>query len=699
MPPEAPRSASDQTGPRAGPVPHAAPALLAAAREARAAGRHQEATSLARQAVALAPRNPHAHAELAAALRLAGDHAAAEAAASEALALDPKHLFAMAEKARLSLARGDHAAAFARFEEAAAAHPDRAQPLLDLAYAARDAGDHARARDAALRATQRAPELFAAWMVLANAERALGQGEAAREAFRHAAALRPEAPAPFLALVGLALEARDPEQLRRLIETAPPALRETAAVPLAEGRLAQNLGRFEQAARHFAEAAAREPGNAQARIGLAQVAIAAGRPDLAETALAELATMPEAPHALLPRAALLRRRGRAAEALALLREAQQQGDGRFAVALEAARLALLLEGPAALCELPAAATPGEAAALARLLGAAAEAALDIEAAAEHYGRALGLMPEDNAALDGRARTAVLLLDEAGAASALRRQAEAEAAWRRARRLPHAPSQTLTGQIALEFRLDRAATRALGGLLPLPPEARIAPLLELVAKAPGSTAAALWLLISLRQAGRLDAPPPGEKRIPPRLLWSGGTGSEKLREAWAAAEPGLAVSAFASPREAAAFLAERHGEAGATAWRRADHEEVRADLLRLCWLAEGGGWAPTGDTLPALPLASLDIGGAGFVAGHGVWGAPGRAFLGAAPGNPVVRRAAADLVAALARGDREHPWLLSGPGFLARAIATTIAELGLDAASLFLPPEHVLHRVVASHCAL
>lgn len=332
--------------------------------------------------------------------------------------------------------------------------------------------------------------------MLANAERALGQAEAAREAFRRAAALPPEAPAPFLALVGLALEARDPEQVRRLIDTAPTALRETAACPLAEGRLAQSLGRFEQAARHFAEALAREPGNAQARIGLAQVAIAAGRPELAETALAELATVPEAPHALLMRAALLRRRGRAAEALALLRHAQQQGDRRFAVALEAARLALFLDGPTAVGDLPAAATPAQAAALARLLGASAEAALDLEAAAEHYGRAVGLAPEDSAALDGRARTAVLLLDEAAAASALRRQAEAEAAWRRARKLPHAPSQTLTGQIALEFRLDRTATRALARLLPLPPEARIAPLLELLAEAPGSTAAALWLLISL-----------------------------------------------------------------------------------------------------------------------------------------------------------------------------------------------------------
>jgi tetratricopeptide (TPR) repeat protein len=699
MPPEAGPPASNQTGPCAGPVPHSAPALLAAAREARAAGRHEHAAALARDAIALAPRNPGAHAELAAALRLAGDAAGAGAAAEAALALDPANPLALTEAARLALSRGDLAAAFARFEAAAAAQPDRPQPLLDLAAAAREAGDHARARDAALRATQRAPGAFAAWMALGAAERALGHAAAAREAFGRAAALRPEAPAPLLALVGLALEARDPKTARALLDGASPELRQTAGYALAEGRLAQLLGRFGQAAAHFAEAAALEPGNAAARLALVQAAVAAGRPDMAEAALSELGSLPDSPDTLLPRAALLRRRGKAQEALALLRQARAAGDSRFAVALEAARLALSLDGPDAPPELPEAATAAEAAALARLQGAAAEARFDIEAAADHYGRAVALAPDDAAALDARARVAVLLLDEAAAAAALHRQAEAEAALRRARGRGHAPSQTLTGQIALEFRLDRTGTRTIAGLLPLPPADRLAPLLALVADTPGSTAAALWLLLSLRQAGRLDAPPPGDSPIPPRLLWSGGAGSEGLREAWAAADPSLAVAAFASWREAGAFVAARHGEAGAAAWRRADGDEVRAELLRVCWLAEGGGWAPATDTLPVAPLASLGAGGAGFVAGQGPWGAPMHALLGAAPGNPVIRRAAAELVAALARGDREVPWLRCGPGFLARAIAATIAAEGLDAAGLFLPPEHLLNRVVASHCAV
>ncbi|MFN6954613.1 MAG: hypothetical protein ACK4PG_07440 [Acetobacteraceae bacterium] len=270
---------------------------------------------------------------------------------------------------------------------------------------------------------------------------------------------------------------------------------------------------------------------------------------------------------------------------------------------------------------------------------------------------------------------------------------------RARSRAHVPSQTLTGQVALEFRLDRAGTHGIAPLLALPPEERLDPLARLVSAAPGSTAAALWLLLSLRQAGRLDAPPPGESPIPPRLLWTGPRGSEALRAAWAAAEPGLAVTEFATPREAAAFLAARHGEAGAAAWRRADDDEVRADLLRICWLAEGGGWAPAGDALPVAPLSSLCAGGAGFVAGQGPWGAPVRTLVGAAPGNPVIARAAADLVAALARGDREIPWLRCGPGFLARALAAAIAAEGPERAGVFLLPEHRLHRVVAGNCAL
>ena len=699
MPPDPGRPASEPTGPLAGPVAHSAPALLAAAREARAAGQHEHAAALARQAIGLAPRNPGAHAELAAALRLAGDAEGAGAAAADALALDPANPLALTEAARVALARGDLDDAYARFEQAAAAQPDRPQALLDLAAAARDAGDHPRARDAAARATQRAPGAFGAWMALGAAERALGDADAARDAFRQAAALRPAAAPPLLALVGLAIEARDPAAARAALDGAPPEVRQTAAHALAEGRLAQLLGRFDTAAAHFAEAASREPANANARLALVQAAVAAGRPDLAEAALAELAALPDAPDALLPRAALLRRRGRPREALALLRAARQGGDTRFAVGLEAARLALSLDGPDVALDEPAPATRAEEAALARLRGAAAEAAFDIDAAADHYGRAVALAPEDTAALDARARVAVLMLDEAAAAAALRRQADAEAALRRARGRAHAPSQTLTGQVALEFRLDRAGRRGIAGVLVLPPAERIEPLRALVSATPGSTAAALWLLISLRQSGRLDAAPPGDSPIPPRLLWTGGSGSEALRDAWAAAEPSLALTTFATAREASAFLAERHGEAGAAAWRRADVDEVRAELLRICWLADGGGWAPAGDTLPVAPLASLGAGGAGFVAGQGPWGAPARALLGAGPGNPVIRRAAAALVAALARGDRETPWLRCGPGFLARVIAHTIAEDGLDAAALFLPAEHRLNSVVASHAAL
>jgi tetratricopeptide (TPR) repeat protein len=699
MPPEPGRPASEQTGPLAGPVPHSAPALLAAARQARAAGRHAEAAALARQAIGLAPRNPGAHAELAAALRLAGDAGDAAAAAAEALALDPANPLALSETARLALARGDRDEAYARFEQAAAAQPDNPQALLDLAAAAHHAQDYARARDAAARAAQRAPGSVAAWMALGWAERALGQAGAAQEAFRRAARLRPAAAAPFLALVGLAIDARDPAAARAALDEAPPELRQTAAYSLAEGRLAQLLGRSEQAAACFAEAVAREPANTNARIALVNAAVWAGRLDLAEATLAELAALPGAPEAPLPRAALLRRRGRLREALALLQRSQQGGDRSFAVGLEAARLTLSLHGPEAALNAPVAKSPAEEAALARLRGAAAEAAFDIAAAADHYGRAVALAPADTAALDARARTAVLLLDESGAAAALRRKADAEAALRRARGWAHAPSQSLTGQIALEFRLDRTGSRAIAGVLALPPAERIAPLTRLVAEAPGSTAAALWLLISLRQAGLLEAPPPAECPIPRRLLWTGGRGSEPLRDAWAVAEPSLAVTAFASTREAATFLAERHGDAGVAAWRRAADDVVRAELLRICWLAEGGGWAPAGDTLPVAPLASLGAGGAGFVAGQGLWGAPMPALLGAAPDNPVIRRAAASLVTALARGDREHPWLRCGPGFLARAIAGTLAAEGQNAARVFLLPEHRMNQAIASHCAL
>jgi tetratricopeptide (TPR) repeat protein len=700
-----------QPDPAAVAEPATVPELIAAARGARRDGDLPRAERLLRAATARAPRNPHARAELAGVLRLAGALADAASEAAAALALDPRHGPALLEAGRIAQARGEPAAALPHFRKAAEAMPGRVAPLLDLAAAARAAGDLDAWRDAAREATRHAPETLRAWLLLGHAERQRGDATAARDAFRQAAALAPEDAAPLLALASLAIAGRDAAGAAAAIAAASalapqgaamtPAPHGAAITPaphgaalaLARGQLAMLLARPQDALGCFEDAAARDPSLLPARLGLVQAATAAGRLDIADAAIEELAARPDARDLTLARAGLLRRRGRAAEALALLRAVPSPGPPALA---ERLRLELALGGPAAAQSLLEARPAASGAMLDRIRGSIAEADLRLEEAAEAYGAALRHDPADTAALDARARVAVLLLDEAAAANALHRQAEAETGLRRAHGRPHAPSQTLTGQIALEFRLDREATRRLGELLLLPPAARIAPLGALLAEAPDSTAAALWLLVSLRQARLFDAPPPGACPIPPRLLWVGTPAEDRLGAAWAAL-PGIAATFLPAGRDARAFLAERFGPVAEAAWRRAGDDTVRSDLLRICWLASEGGWSPAPDTLPVAPPWTLPGGGAGMVAAQGAWGAPTMTLLGAAPGHPVMRHAAATLIEALARGDAEHRWLRSGPGFLARVLATTLARHGADAAAMLLP-EHVMAGVVAGGCA-
>lgn len=675
--------------------------FLDQAREARSRGEHALAADLSRQAIAENPRNAAAHVELAAALRLLGRLDAAHAAIGRALARDPALPSAYMEAARIALARGDQAAARSAFEQAAALRPGWPQPLLELAAAARQAGDLATACDAARRAAHASPDNAAAWKALAAAERAFGNRAGAREAYVRAAALKPEDPAPHLALAALAIEARNPAVAREALAAARAAGGEAAALAIEESRLAMLEGRPAAAIEHLQTAIAQEPANPQARTLLVHAALAAGRMDVAETALAErLALGGEAQQLLLLRTSVLRRGGRPFEALSCLRAAIAAGEGRFAVVHTAARLALQFEGPAAARALLAGLAPqgpAQEAELARLRSAIAEAEGAFPEAVAEAEAALAAEPEDAPTLETRARLATLLFDEETALNALRRQAAAEASFRRARGRAHAPSQSFTGQIANEFRLDQELREALAPLLALPPAERLAPLGRLVAEVPESTPAALWFLLSLRQAGCFATPPSGPPAIPPTLLWLGEAQHARMRDAWVASDPSLSVVSFASEAEAAAFLAEHFGAAGRTAWRRAERGEPRSDLLRVCWLAARGGWVAGGDTLPGEPLQQLPIGGAAIVAGQGLWGAPVRSLIGAAPGSPVFALAADTLLSALARGDREHPWLLGGPGLLARVLAQAIVRYGLAETGVFLLPEHSVNRVAIPGC--
>ncbi|CAH0180299.1 tetratricopeptide repeat protein [Roseomonas sp. CECT 9278] len=676
--------------------------IMAAARDARRERRFDDALGLFEQAMAMAPGRLQPQLEHTGTLTQSGRIDAAIAAVTAILEAAPTNHSAHMEAGWAKAAKGQHAAALAHFETAAPHLRDPLRALVAISQQARLAGNLARAIEAARSATERDPGFAPAWMALAQAAAAAGDRRTEGAALRSAADHDPGNAAPLLALTQAALAAQDHAAAQRLLDEAQARDPQARGIAVLRGYLLLATDTPEAAAESFRHAIATDPasmsavtGLVQCQLRLHQVAEAAATLDAAEARFGRHVDL------LGACAAVLRAQARPDAARDLLRGSLVAEDpGRFGRWEAWCRLELQFGTPAeraVALDAAAPATPAQQATLHRLSALSAESDYNAAAAEAAHGALLGLLPEDSGALDGLARIAAMRMDHDGARAWLARQARAEAPLRASQGRSRNPSQTETGQIALEFRLDRVGSAALRDILPLPPAARILPLLMLVREQPDSTAAALALLIALRQSGALDAsPPPGPDAIPARLLWlrpRGPAPCEAAADTWQAANPGLERVEL-DLIGGAALVEAQFGALGRQAWRRAAPGVVRADLARLCWLAAVGGWSVPPGARALAPLGTTEGAGAGFFATLGAWGAPDTTLLGAVAGQAVVVRAASLVVTALARGDEEHPWLLSGPGLLARATASAIAEAPAIVRRLCLARAPAAHRVMA-----
>jgi tetratricopeptide (TPR) repeat protein len=667
--------------------------LLADAREARREGRFTESVAAFDAVLAEEPGNLSARIERAAALSQGRRFDEAAEAIAGVLADLPDHPGAHMEAGFIARGQGRHDDEFRHFETAAAGATEPARALIQLAHAAIALGRLPRALDAARTATEGAPALAAAWIAYAQARRASGDPAGEQDALHHATQAEPDNPAPVMERANAALRAGDPRGALALLDAAETMSPRPAALDIVRGHAALAAGEMDLALDAFRQGVARNPTVIGATTGLIHGLLRRNDHDSAEAALEQAkASFGDHPDLLAQRGALMWAQGRLAEAREALRTAHAGATAarfdRWQAWMHVELQVGTPEDQAACLGAAQPTTPGERVALARAEGQVAEARYDFTEAQRAYRHVLELAPGDSVALDGLARLAALHMRHDEALDWLRRQAVAEAPQRAREGRSRNPSQTTAGQVAIEFRLDRDGAAALREILPLPPRDRIAPLRAAARALPDSTAVALWLLISLRQAGRLDAPVPGGgPGIPPRLLWlrlHEGTAGAGWLARWRALNPGGEVTEL-DGRAAVAFLEARHGAAGRRAWLRSPEAEVRANLVRLAWLAEGGGWSVAPGGAAAVPLTPFEPDGAGFWAAQEAWGAPGIGLVGAAPGSAVAALSAGLAVEALARGDMEHPWLRCGPGLLARAVAGCWAEgsAGEDAGKHFV----------------
>jgi mannosyltransferase OCH1-like enzyme len=133
----------------------------------------------------------------------------------------------------------------------------------------------------------------------------------------------------------------------------------------------------------------------------------------------------------------------------------------------------------------------------------------------------------------------------------------------------------------------------------------------------------------------------------------------LMESWRALNPGWSYQRF-DLASATAFLKARAPAAVQSAFLHAGDAATKADLFRLAFLAlEGGVYADADDRCLA-PLEPVRASGVALFGYQEDVGSLANDLIGAAPGHPMLARALADASAALLRGDRDMPWLCTGP---------------------------------------
>jgi hypothetical protein len=416
----------------------------------------------------------------------------------------------------------------------------------------------------------------------------------------------------------------------------------------------------------------------------------------------EFAAVPEI---IARRLNLLRETGDLHEALRLGREMNARMPRHFWIWVERCNTELMLGGDAdveACLEAAPAGTAAEAATVRRLAGALAARRWQLDDARTHYEAAAALNQADQRIQSDLTRNRLLLLDLEGAKASLRRFCELNAS------SPYNPmniAQTHYGQIIHECSFDPAALAELAALLFLQPAERMAALCATVRDEPGNTAAAISLLLAMRQDGAFAAAAPGAAaKVPKHIFqfWDAGEPPDEVAAAmqsWRDFNPEYSFSVYndANARE---FLAARFPPEVLLAYQRAREPAQKADIFRLAHLAASGGIHADVHDRCIAPVRGLLPRGAALVMYQEEMGTIGTNFIAAAPAQQVVLRALGLAANAINRGDRDIGWLATGPALLTRALAQCLAARDSPAlpAGLVVLERQAVFATVAIHCA-
>jgi tetratricopeptide (TPR) repeat protein len=682
-------------------------ALVGLALVARVRGDHDAARLSFERALALQPAHAGLQSELALTFRDLGWLDEAEQLYSRMARADPRAAAPLGGLSLIAVARGDSDAAISWAQAACELEPKPHHKLL-LSSIYRDAGrpgDAAALLDEVLLA---APKHAGAWLERGLLLRSSGDHAGALAAFERA--LLTGAQRALIEVAGEHIALGNPDRARAAYERVLASEPMNAQALLGMAELAMHAFAYHDCLTLADVVIAAYPTHLEARRQKCRALCLLDRADEAMRIAGELDTIASdgRDEGDAVRLEIFRVCGRRTEAEQLLSTARIDARRHFGHWFEAVmtRLTFYDIAPAkAALEASPGLRPRERARVLYLTGVLADLEWRPDEAKHAFEQSLAISPGHAEIHEHLARLYFLKTDVDRCQQHLQAMIDGSASRRQLGGESCKPSQTLVGQLLNELRLDCDVLSRLVRLRGERPEDRIEPLFETVRSTPALTPPAIYLLMTLRALGRLaPMPPPAEPTpspIPARLVqyWDQEEPPKdiiRLMHTWSEAHRDYEYCRF-DDHSARAYLGAHYTASVSDAYAQAKHPAQASDIFRLAYLYREGGFYADADDRCVGVLSSL-VPAHALMVYQEQYGTLGNNFIGCVPGEPVIGRALTLAVESLNRGDTDSIWLATGPGLLTRAFAELLAEQGSEWSG-WLKTRRILDRCQLSQVSI
>lgn len=210
------------------------------------------------------------------------------------------------------------------------------------------------------------------------------------------------------------------------------------------------------------------------------------------------------------------------------------------------------------------------------------------------------------------------------------------------------------------------------------------------------------MLAMRRAGLFDHEGRSSgARIPKRIVqfWDKRAPEDlvELMRSWRVQHPQYEYFLF-NDVTATTFLQNNASSRALEAFRRTMHPAQRADIFRLAYLAQEGGFYVDADDRCLGNIGLLYPEDISLAIYQENYGTVANNFVGASRGHPVILRPLDLATEAMLRGDSDIVWLSTGPGLLTRAFAQVVVESSSSLlASTSFRELGETQRVIGIHC--